>query len=99
MLFSKCEVWSAGEFALRPEFLESCAPDSLFVFSVVAARPVAVGACIDATGMLVTEAADRCPVTVIVAGVHKDFPGWDLPQVSDEAMARSRRFFNQEWRE
>jgi hypothetical protein len=97
-LFGRYDVTVGGAVDLRPEFLESCVPGSLFVFSAVSSYPMPISAVVDGERLITGfHGHRRCVATIIVAGVHKDFPDWDMPRVSDEAMARSRRFFNQEW--
>jgi hypothetical protein len=97
LIFDEYRVYSGELFALRPEFVESTAPDSMFIFSVVPEMVTRFGArVVDSEVIVETDAGCYC--RVIVAGVHKHFPLWDMKEVSDEAAAKSRKFFNQEWK-
>lgn len=97
MIFDVYRAYSEEAFPLRPEFVESAVEGSLFVFSVVPEIECAFGAKVIG-GAAVVRSSTGCYSTVVVAGVHKHFPNWDMNEVSDDAMRISREFFNQEYR-
>lgn len=96
MIFDDYFVYSNEPFKLRPEFVESVAPGTLFVSSVVPEIVTAYGAKVyGAVALVETEAGCYCRVRV--SGVHKHLPDWDMREVNDSTAAHSRAFFNQEW--
>jgi hypothetical protein len=82
-------VCGRGAVALRREFLASIVPGSAFVFSI--ARPGA-GAAIAGDAVVIDSSEEA---TVFVAGIHRAFPQWDLPTVSDRRRQISHQFWQQ----
>jgi hypothetical protein len=85
---------------LRPDFVACAAPGSLFIFAVNSDREAAVGALIEGQSVTLRTTEPSARVTVVVAGVHRDFAGqeWDLRHVDDGQRRRSHEFWQQEWR-
>lgn len=98
MIFDTYRAYSDEAIELRPEFCESAIPGSLFVFSVVPEIETSYGASVRG-GTAVVRTTAQCYCRVVVAGIHRNFPDWDMPSVSDEAMARSHAFFGKEWKD
>lgn len=98
MLFEHLRGTSGRWLELRRGFVAACVPGSLIVFAVVPKLRCKWGATIRGTSVcVIAEPETECEITV--AGIHKEFPDWNMPAVSDEARERSRRFFSQEWRD
>lgn len=96
MIFDRYRAYSEEPVKLRPEFVDSAVDGSLFVFSVVPEIDASFGASVIGDHAVV-RASVGCYHTVIVAGIHKHFRDWNMPQVSDEAARKSWALFNQEY--
>lgn len=84
---------------LRPKFLESIVPGSAEVGAIVSDVPCVLGASIhDKLLYLDHNGTTQANVRVMITGVHKTFPNWDMPEVSEEVRQRSENFFQQEWK-
>ena len=92
----------AGWLRIRPELIAAAVPGSLYVFSAVPHTPCALGAYIFDQAVFVDHnlqlPLEAVEVTVVVAGIHRDFPDWDMPLVSDAQRERSQAWWGQEWR-
>lgn len=86
-----------GTHPLRDKFLAAVVPGTLQVFSVVANRACQASAQVVGTHVVVSASVEAVELTVMVTGVHKHFPDWDLPLKSDEQRERSQQFWAQEW--
>ncbi|MEP6671713.1 MAG: hypothetical protein ABJF10_21310 [Chthoniobacter sp.] len=87
-----------GQLALRPDFVASAVPESLFVFSVAPDYPSPFACRIRENHVCVLTKERAARVTVVVAGIHRDFPDWDMPHKTDAQREKSRAFWGQEWR-
>jgi hypothetical protein len=78
---------------MSPKFFASITPNTAFVFSVTP-----LGSGVQVVNDTVMVDADG-EATVIVAGVNRRFPFWDMPVVSQKTLYGSRRFWQREWHE
>lgn len=97
MLFDVYHGAIGDAVPLRPDFVASVVPGSLFVFSLVTSSAMPVGGRV-ADGLLLTEGVRRVAFTAVVAGIHRHFPDWDLPRKSDAEREHSWAWWAQEWR-
>jgi hypothetical protein len=85
---------SFRQLALREKFLAAIVPGSAVVYSLTPAAAVPVGAFI-VDGILHIDAAPSAQLnlTIVVAGVNRNFPDWDMPARTDEERERAERFW------
>lgn len=94
MLFGEYRGYAGDRISLNEKLLASTVEGSPFVFSVY---PGNMGAEI-ISGELVTEGNEKTEFRAIVAGVHRNFPDWDMPIKTDEQARHSWSWLNNEWR-
>jgi hypothetical protein len=83
-----------GENRIPETLVLATVPNSLRVISITSSRSAETGAMVLGRTLTLHASEDQ-KYTVLVAGVHKMFPDWDMPIVSDEARDRSWRFWEQ----
>lgn len=84
-----------GAASLRREFFESVVPETLCVFALTPERPCDVGAEVLGSVVLLEASDPHVRCHLVVAGVHKRFPEWDMPTVSEDERRRSWAFWAQ----
>jgi hypothetical protein len=85
---------------LRPDFVASAVAGSLFVFSAVPDEPIPIGCRVEDGQVIVSldyPIGLAVNVTIIVAGIHRHFPDWDMPHRTDAEAQKSWEFFNGEY--
>jgi hypothetical protein len=97
MLFDCYDGITGNKIVLRPDFIASVAQGTLRVFSLSPSKSVAIGAQVKNDQVRLHCRRKGVSVHVVVAGVHREFPNWDMPHFSDEQRIHSRRFWSKEW--
>lgn len=86
-----------GESKIRQGLTQAAVTGSLFVWGLSADKPGRVSA--EVTDDIVSAQADdpASNLTVVVAGVNRHFPEWQMPQRTDQERDSLWRFLGQEW--
>lgn len=86
-----------GESYIRPGLLVATIPESLFLFSLVPDRPCRVCGRVAGAKIAIESTDPSATVTVVIAGINKDFPDWNMPQRTDAERDKLWKFLGQEW--
>lgn len=87
----------SGEYALPDGFVDSLAPDTLGILSAVPNALCGHSCRMVGRRVVINSDDEGAQFSVVVYGVNRHFPDWDMPLKTDQERDCSWKFWRQEW--